>query len=71
MIKERFIREKEAREISGLSRSTRWRKENNGTFPSRYVLSGNATAYKLSEIEAWINEQSKLDMARASKAGAK
>lgn len=56
---ERFVREREAHEISQLSRTSRWRKEKEGTFPRRYRISAGLTAYKLSELLAWVEAQGK------------
>ena len=52
---DRFIREGETRMITGLSRSTRYRMEREGTFPRKYKLSPSARAYKLSEINGWMS----------------
>ena len=53
-MQERFIREHECRQITGLSRSTRWRQERQGVFPERRRISTNAVGWLLSEIEAWL-----------------
>jgi len=50
---DRFIREQECRELTGLSRSTRWRLERQGKFPRRRRLSSNGVGWLLSEIEKW------------------
>ena len=50
---DRFIRERECRELSGLSRTTRWRLERTGGFPRRRHLSPNGVGWLLSEIETW------------------
>ncbi len=55
---DRFIRERECREISGLSRTTRWRQERKGQFPQRRKLSDNAVGWLFSELMAWVNERS-------------
>ena len=55
---ERFIRERECRELTGLSRSTRWRLERQGQFPRRRHISPNGVAWLLSEIEAWQSSRS-------------
>ena len=49
----RFIREDECARITGLSRTTRWRLERAGQFPSRRQISDNAVAWRLSEVLAW------------------
>ncbi|PHR62692.1 MAG: hypothetical protein COA47_03010 [Robiginitomaculum sp.] len=57
-MKDRFIREAECKNITGLSRSTRWRMEKTQAFPKKYKLSQGAVAYKLSEIENWMETRS-------------
>lgn len=57
--RDRFVREREAREMSQLSRTSRWRKEREGTFPRRYRISAGLTAYKLSELVEWLDAQGK------------
>lgn len=41
-------------QVTGLSRSTAWRLEKEGKFPSRRQLSANAVGWLKTEIEAWI-----------------
>ena len=54
MDEDRFIREAEVQRITGLSRTTRWRLEREGKFPSRRQLSENAVAWL--ESCAWHRE---------------
>lgn len=54
---DRFLREREVRQITGLSRSSRWRLERLGLFPRRRTISPGAVAWLESEIEAWITER--------------
>ena len=51
---DRIVREAETREITGLSRTTRWRLEQDDKFPKRLAISPNAIGWRLSEIIAWI-----------------
>lgn len=51
---DRFIREPLVHEITGLSRTTRWRLEREGKFPARRKLSDNAVGWVESEIRDWI-----------------
>ena len=51
---DRFIREFERRQITGLSRTTWWRMERQGVAPKRRQLSPNSTGWLLSEISAWM-----------------
>ena len=50
---DRFIRERECRQLTGLSRTTRWRLERKGRFPKRRKISPNGVAWLLSEILSW------------------
>lgn len=61
---DRFVREKEVRQLSGLSRATRWRLARRGEFPKAYRLSQNIVAWRLSEITAWM--QTKTSPQRAA-----
>ena len=51
---DRFIREKECKELTGLSRETRKRMESIGRFPIPYEISPGIKAYKESEIDEWF-----------------
>ena len=51
---DRFVREKEAVILTGLSRTTIWRWERAGKFPLRYNMYGTV-AWKLSELIEWMN----------------
>jgi prophage regulatory protein len=55
---DRFVREPECRERTGLSRSTRWRLERAGNFPERRHLGPNACGWLESEIDEWIRSRS-------------
>ena len=61
---DRFIREKECREITGLSRSTRWRLERANLFPKRHQISLAAIAWLESEILDWLRSRAEPDSAR-------
>ena len=54
----RFIRERECRGITGLSRSTRRRLERTADFPRRRRIAPNAVGWVESEIFAWIRSRS-------------
>jgi prophage regulatory protein len=49
-----FIRPRNIKEVTGLSRTTIWRLENKGDFPKRRKLSDNAVGWKASEVTAWM-----------------
>lgn len=51
---DRIIREPAVNDLTGLSRTTRWRLERAGKFPARRKLSENAVGWFESEIHEWI-----------------
>lgn len=53
----RFLRSKEVTNITGLSRTTIWRLESIGEFPSRKRLSAGTVGYLLSEVDNWVSER--------------
>ena len=57
---DRFIREPECLEITGLSRTTRWRLERAGSFPRRRKISQNAVAWLESEVLAWLESKANV-----------
>lgn len=54
---DRIIRAKEVQNMTGLSRTTLWRFEKNGKFPARVGLGASSVGWKLSEVQAWIEEK--------------
>jgi prophage regulatory protein len=50
---DRYIREDECRERTGLSRTTRWRLERLRRFPRRRQLGDNSIGWLLSEVIDW------------------
>jgi len=54
LITDSFVREPECRQITGLSRVTRWRLEREGKFPRRRRLSSGAIGWLRSEIAHWV-----------------
>lgn len=52
---DRILRDAEVTQRTGLSRSTRWRKERNGTFPKRRKISSHAVGWLESEIDDFIS----------------
>lgn len=51
---ERIVRIKTVLERTGLSRSTMYRKMDNGTFPRNIKLSARCAGWRESAIEAWM-----------------
>ncbi len=54
---DRFVREDECKNITGLSKTTRWRMEQKGTFPSRVRIGNRIVAWKLSKLNQWLESQ--------------
>lgn len=53
----RLLRIDEVRRRTGLSRTSLWRKEKEGTFPSRVKIGANSVAWREEDIEAWIESR--------------
>ncbi|ECI6921339.1 AlpA family phage regulatory protein [Salmonella enterica subsp. enterica] len=51
---DRRIREDECSEITSLSRSTRWKMEQEGRFPPRCHFGRNSCAWLLSDVLWWV-----------------
>jgi len=51
----RIIRLKQVKELTGLSDSSIWRREQAGTFPIRRHLGGRAVGWFLDEILTWVD----------------
>ena len=54
---EKFLRIKEVQRFSGLSRSQIYALVAKGKFPRQIKLSEKASAWLLSELEAWMSER--------------
>lgn len=50
----RLLRLREVLKVTGLSRTTIYRLESRGKFPSRRQLSANAVAWLEDDVSAWI-----------------
>ena len=50
----RIIRLKKVKELTGLSDSSIWRREQEGNFPMRRYLGGRAVGWFLDEVIAWL-----------------
>lgn len=53
----RFVREAECKQITGLSRTRRWELERESKFPKRVKLSERAVAWRLSDLMNWMEER--------------
>ena len=67
---ERLIRLPEILQITGLARSTIYKKLSEGRFPRPVNLGGRAVAWLSSDIENWINERVAERDRQAAKEGA-
>jgi len=56
-LEDRFVREAEVRQITGLSRSTRWRLAREGKFPIPVSLGENAVAWRWSDLKLWMDSR--------------
>ena len=54
---DRFIRDRERQELTGVPRSTWARYEKAGTVPKARTLLGETRGWLLSEIKAWMQER--------------
>lgn len=57
IVDDRFIRERERRKLTGISRATWWRAEKRGEVPKSRRLVGSCRGWLLSEIAAWMRER--------------
>ena len=64
MTNERLLRRNQVVEMTGLSYSSIYRAERNGTFPKRIRIGKQAVAWKLSEIQEWIRNRDTVDFAQ-------
>ncbi|MGW7233014.1 helix-turn-helix transcriptional regulator [Pseudomonas fulva] len=54
---ERFLRFGAVADMTGLSRSTIWRMEQEGRFPRRVQLGSKSVAWRLSDLIGWMSER--------------
>jgi prophage regulatory protein len=54
---ERFIHDAECERMTGLSKTTRWRMTRRNEFPGKVKISVGRTAYRLSDILAWMSSR--------------
>lgn len=52
---ERLIRMKELKTIIGISSTSIWRRCNEGIFPAPVRIGPGAVAWRLSEVESWVD----------------
>ena len=52
-----ILRERQVRERTGLSRTTRWAMVRKGTFPKPVALTSRAIGWRASDIDSWIKSR--------------
>jgi prophage regulatory protein len=57
----RILRNRETKEITGLSLSTRLRLEREGLFPQRIRIGKRICGWREDEIQIWINSREKAN----------
>ena len=62
---DRFLREPEVHNITGLSRTTRWRLEREGKFPRRRAISDASVGWLESEIASWVADRQAVETVAA------
>jgi prophage regulatory protein len=53
----KILRERQVKDLTGLSRVTRWRLERNGRFPCRVQLSQRCVGWPEYEVLDWLKER--------------
>jgi len=62
--KKLLVRPREDRELlGGISRSTLWRYQKSGSFPSPVMMNHNILGWELSDIKIWIDENKQQKVA--------
>jgi prophage regulatory protein len=57
MQEQRYIRKSEITQLTGLSLSTIYRLEQDGSFPQRRLLGRNAVGWLAREVVAWLDSR--------------
>jgi len=63
-VETRLIRMPELMHMTGLGRTSIWRKEKAGAFPRRRRLGPNSVAWLLSEVQAWLRSREVVAVGR-------
>lgn len=56
----KIIRSKEVQKLTGLSRTSLWRLERSGDFPSRVSLGPGSVGWQLGEVREWLDTRQKM-----------
>lgn len=60
MLQDRYLCFKDVKALTGLSRSTVWRMENDGNFPARRQLTPKRVGWLESETSMWVESRAKV-----------
>ncbi len=58
---EQVLRIQAVQNMTGLSRTTIWRREKAQEFPARITLGGSSVGWKLTEVQRWIETNATVD----------
>ena len=64
-----IYRAKELQQVTGLSRSTIWRMEREGSFPQRLKISTGCVGWRKSEIDEWVKGRQQVAVQENTKGG--
>ena len=53
----KMLRERQVRDLTGLSRTTRWRLERRGQFPKRVALTERCVGWSEAEVLQWLQDR--------------
>ena len=57
----KLLSTKQVQQLTSLSRTTVWRLESTGLFPSRIQVSPRRVAWSQEEVEAWIESRQRVN----------
>ncbi|MBI2603134.1 MAG: AlpA family phage regulatory protein [Deltaproteobacteria bacterium] len=61
-MKDRILREPEVLNLTGLSRTTIWRLEKEGSFPRRVKISRQAVGWLFQQIQKWMEQKHEISL---------
>lgn len=61
-VHDRFVGERERREITGVPRQTWWRMERAGQAPGRLQVTPGRVGWRLSELLRWMDERPRVPL---------
>lgn len=63
----KMLRERQVKDLTGLSRVTRWRMERRGEFSRKVQLSPRAVGWPECEVVSWLNERAEARPCRVQR----